>query len=168
MTRDHGWRFLTVGRLVERLVGMSAQLGAFVDAEALNHAAGMEGVLELFDSAITFRARYQRHEDLLALADLLVLDDTNPRALAGVLRRMRTELGKLPGDAALRAALLARLPAAGAGLRLEQLRGADEAQVVQALRDVCDALCRCGEDLADELGDHFFAHALGGEDLQRV
>ena len=54
---------------------------------------------EVIDSAITFRARYQRHEDLLALTDLLVLDSTNPRALAGVLRRLRTELRKLPGEA---------------------------------------------------------------------
>ena len=48
-------------------------------------------LLELFDSLITFRARYQRHEDLLALADMLVLDATNPRAFAGVLRRLRTD-----------------------------------------------------------------------------
>ena len=60
-------------------------------------AAGIELLLELFDSVITFRARYQRHEDLLALTDLLVLDSANPRALAGVLRRLRTELRKLPG-----------------------------------------------------------------------
>ena len=79
MTRDHGWRFLTVGRLLERLIGMSSQLGTFVDTGALRHGAGMELMLELFDSAITFRARYQRHEDLLALTDLLVLDSANPR-----------------------------------------------------------------------------------------
>ena len=65
----------------------------------------------LFDSAITFRARYQRHEDLLALTDLLVLDSSNPRAFAGVLRRLRTELTKLPGSEASHLPLLAQLPA---------------------------------------------------------
>ena len=49
---------------------------------ALDSAAGIDLLLELFDSAITFRARYQRHEDLLALTDLLVLDSSNPRAFA--------------------------------------------------------------------------------------
>jgi uncharacterized alpha-E superfamily protein len=38
----------------------------------------MEMLLELFDSVITFRARYQRHDDLLALTDMLVLDSANP------------------------------------------------------------------------------------------
>jgi uncharacterized alpha-E superfamily protein len=168
MTRDHGWRFMAVGRLLERLVGMSAQLGAFADSQALCHAAGMELMLELFDSAITFRARYQRHEDLLALTDLLVLDSANPRALAGVLRRLRTELRKLPGGDELVAGLLARLPAEGAGLHLDELRGADERQVLRVLAALCTRLRGSGLALADELGHHFFAHAHTGDELQRV
>jgi uncharacterized alpha-E superfamily protein len=128
----------------------------------------MELMLELFDSAITFRARYQRHEDLLALTDLLVLDSANPRALAGVLRRLRTELRKLPGGDAFIATLLARLPAEGAGLQLEDLRGAAEAQILQALGEVCARLLACGKGLADEIGHRFFAHAATGDALQRV
>jgi uncharacterized alpha-E superfamily protein len=126
MTRDHGWRLLTVGRLLERLLGVSALFKAFLESGALHTAAGFELLLDLFDSAITFRARYQHHEDLLALTDLLVLDNTNPRAFAGVLRRLRTELTKLPGGDAHTAQLLARLPAEGTGLTLEALRGADD------------------------------------------
>ena len=168
MTRDHGWRFMTVGRLLERLIGMSTQLGSFVDSGALHQASGMEMLLELFDSAITFRARYQRHEDLLALTDLLVLDSANPRSLAGVLRRLRTELGKLPGGDDFIGALLARLPAAGAGIDLEDLRGADEPQVLHALQRVCEQLRFSGTGLADDLGHRFFAHAATGDELQRV
>ena len=134
----------------------------------MGQSAGMECILELFDSAITFRARYQRHEGLLALADLLVLDSANPRALAGVLRRMRTELRKLPGDAASTEALLGHLPAEGAGVGLEQLRGADELQLQQLLGSVSAALQGSGRALADELGHRFFAHAETGDALQRV
>ena len=73
---------MTVGRLLERLIGLSAQSGRLRGEPARwASAAGMELLLELFDSAITFRARYQRHEDLLALTDLLVLDSANPRSL---------------------------------------------------------------------------------------
>ncbi len=168
MTRDHGWRFMTVGRLLERLVGLSVQLGTFVATDALDQAAGMELVLELFDSAITFRARYQRHEDLLGLTDLLVLDSTNPRALAGVLRRLRTELRKLPGDGDFIAALLQRLPPEGAGLSLDDLRGAGEAQVLRVLGEVCAQLRASGAALADALGHHFFAHARTGDELQHL
>jgi len=168
MTRDHGWRFMTVGRLLERLIGMAAQLGSFVEAGALGQTAGMERMLELFDSAITFRARYQRHEDLLALTDLLVLDSANPRSLAGVLRRLRTELRKLPGGVEFIAALLRRLPSQGAGVQLEDLRSADEARVQRVLGEVCAQLQSGGTALADELGHRFFAHATAGDELQRV
>jgi hypothetical protein len=92
-----------VGRLLERLIGLATRC-RLRRSRALGSAAGIELLLELFDSAITFRARYQRHEDLLALTDLLVLDSANPRAFAGVLRRLRTELGKLPGSADFMAA----------------------------------------------------------------
>jgi uncharacterized circularly permuted ATP-grasp superfamily protein/uncharacterized alpha-E superfamily protein len=168
MTRDHGWRFMTVGRLLERLIGLSTRLGCFVDSGALGQAAGMELMLELFDSAITFRARYQRHEDLLALTDLLVLDSANPRSLAGVLRRLRTELGKLPGGDDFIDTLLQRLPAEGAGVLLEGLRGATEGQVLKALGEVCAQLQASGAALADDLGHRFFAHAATGDELQRV
>ncbi|MDE2081175.1 MAG: circularly permuted type 2 ATP-grasp protein [Burkholderiales bacterium] len=161
MTRDHGWRLLTVGRLVERLIGVAARLQAFVEARALASAAGIDLLLELFDSVITFRARYQRHEDLLALADLLVLDGANPRAFAGVLRRLRTEIGKLPGDDEGRQALLALLPAEGAGLTLESLRDADDAAIAAALLALARSLGAQAATLADRVGERFFTLAQG-------
>jgi uncharacterized alpha-E superfamily protein len=162
MTRDHGWRLLTVGRLLERLVGIAQRLQAFIEARALASAAGVELLLDLFDSAITFRARYQRHEDLLALTDLLVLDGTNPRSFAGVLRRLRTEIGKLPGPPEAIAPLLARLPAAGAGITLDDLRGRDEAAVAAQLRDLAEQLGSAAQALASEVGERYFnvAHDL--------
>jgi uncharacterized circularly permuted ATP-grasp superfamily protein/uncharacterized alpha-E superfamily protein len=168
MTRDHGWRLLTVGRLLERLIGITTRLQVFLDSGALQSAAGVDLLLELFDSAITFRARYQRHEDLLAITDMLVLDDTNPRAFAGVLRRLRTELGKLPGAPESLQPLLARLPAEGTGLRLDDLRGASEAQIAQALQALAARLQTMALDLADEIGHRYFTLAAGQDELQRV
>jgi uncharacterized alpha-E superfamily protein len=161
MTRDHGWRLLTVGRLLERLIGLATGLGAFLQAKALGSAAGTEMLLELFDSVITYRARYQRHEDLLALVDLLVLDSANPRAFAGVLRRLRTELGKLPGDDATRRGLLGMLPAEGAGLTLDSLRGADDATIAGQLQGLSTRLAEAAAALADRVGQHYFTLAHG-------
>ena len=83
MTRDHGWRLLSVGRLIERLAGMATALATLLEAfdERGGSTATTELLLELFDSRITFRARYQRHEDLLALADLLVSGRHQPAGL---------------------------------------------------------------------------------------
>ncbi|MDP3225898.1 MAG: circularly permuted type 2 ATP-grasp protein, partial [Rubrivivax sp.] len=166
MTRDHGWRLLTVGRLLERLHGLTLRMEAFVDAGALGTVNGVELLLELFDSLITFRARYQRHEDLLAVTDLLVLDSANPRAFAGVLRRLRTELTKLPGLAEDLQDLLTLLPAEGAGLTLESLRDVDDSELAQRLNELALGLGDAAAALADRISARYFTLAQGAD--QRV
>jgi uncharacterized circularly permuted ATP-grasp superfamily protein/uncharacterized alpha-E superfamily protein len=166
MTRDHGWRLLTVGRLIERLLGMARVMALLMDGDALDSVAGADLLLELFDSSITFRARYQRHGDLLALVDLLVLDDANPRAFAGILRRLRNELDKLPGmhDGAWRE----HLPAAGAGLEPAALRDAGDAQVRAQVGALAERLHAGGAALSDMLGQRYFAHSEGDVQLLRA
>jgi uncharacterized circularly permuted ATP-grasp superfamily protein/uncharacterized alpha-E superfamily protein len=171
MTRDHGWRLLTVGRLLERLQGMTTRLLAFLGSGepgpalgGLSSVAGVELLLEQFDSLITFRARYQRHEDLLALTEVLVLDSSNPRSLAGVLRRLRTELSKLPGPAHTHQPLLALLPAEGSGLSLQRLRELESepvAATVAELRSLATRLLEAGNTLADRIGERYFTLAHG-------
>jgi uncharacterized circularly permuted ATP-grasp superfamily protein/uncharacterized alpha-E superfamily protein len=166
MTRDHGWRLMTVGRLIERLLGMARVMTRLMDGEALDSAPGAELLLELFDSSITFRARYQRHGDLLALVDLLVLDDGNPRAFAGILRRLRSELEKLPGMQ--REDWREHLPAEGAGLGLADLRDASDEQVRAQVQALAGRLWTAGAALSDALGQRYFAHAAGDLQLLRT
>jgi uncharacterized alpha-E superfamily protein len=92
---------------------------------------------------------------------MLVLDSANPRAFAGVLRRLRTELGKLPGDAESLQRLLAMLPAEGSGMTLESLRGADDAAIAQALRALSASLARRAWALAERVGERYFTLAQG-------
>jgi uncharacterized circularly permuted ATP-grasp superfamily protein/uncharacterized alpha-E superfamily protein len=164
MTRDHGWRLLATGRLIERLIGAAQTLRALLDPASpgavAGGAAGTELLLALFDSQITFRARYQRHDDPLALTELLVLDSTNPRSLAGALRRLRTELSKLPqveGEP-----LAALLPAQGAGLGPEELDDArSDAELAQMLLALAEALAQRAAALSDRLGERYFTPAHG-------
>ena len=81
MTRDLGWHVLSLGRYVERLATMSNILTIFFKHQATQASRGFDALLVLFDSAITFRTRYQRQQELLALLDLLIIDQTNPRAI---------------------------------------------------------------------------------------
>jgi uncharacterized alpha-E superfamily protein len=168
MTRDHGWRLLTVGRLIERLISVATQLRILLDGRALKSEAGVELLLDLFDSTITFRARYQRHHDLLALADLLVLDASNPRAWACVLRRLRAEIRKLPGPEDSLDELLELLPPQGAGVVLEQMRSLSDERIGELLSTLGVELADAGARLSDEIGRRYFAHAEGGDQLQRV
>ncbi|WP_157271744.1 circularly permuted type 2 ATP-grasp protein [Azohydromonas aeria] len=158
MTRDHGWRLMAVGRHVERLVSHATQLGVLLREGALADAEGNALLLELYDSTITFRARYQRHQDLLALVDVLVLDDNNPRAWACILRRLRTELRKLPIAADVADELLAGLPAQGPGLTLYALRGLDDEGLRGRLDALSAQLADAGAQLSDDIGKRFFAH----------
>jgi uncharacterized alpha-E superfamily protein len=169
MTRDHGWRLLSVGRLIERLVGMAATMARLVGAidPRGGSVVATALLLDLFDSGITFRARYQRHEDLLALVDLLVLDDTNPRAFAGTLRRLRTEIAKLPGPEAWRAEMRELLPAQGSGLALEALRGLDGAALRERAASLSERLAAGGALLSDLIGQRYFAHG-SADTMQRV
>jgi uncharacterized circularly permuted ATP-grasp superfamily protein/uncharacterized alpha-E superfamily protein len=100
MTRDDGWRLLSIGRHVERLVFLCNALSSGVEARAVFQDGGFEGMLALFDSTITFHAQYQQSRDLAAMVDLLVLDRDNPRSLAWVTHTLRGRLARLAGEPA--------------------------------------------------------------------
>ena len=156
MTRDVGWRLLTVGRLIERLVGQARMLQVFWRQRALHTPQGFDQLLELFDSAITFRARFQRRLELPALLALLVMDDSNPRALACVVRRLRTELGKLPLRNPQAEDLTRWLPRQGLGVELRQL--CDDKEGEQRVAELLDGLLDLSWRLSDEVGRQFFVH----------
>lgn len=97
MTRDDGWRLLSIGRHVERLTFLAASLARGFETGALHSDGGFEALLALFDSTITFHAQYQQSRDVAALTELLVLDRDNPRSLAWVAHTLRGRLAKLAG-----------------------------------------------------------------------
>ncbi len=98
MTRDDGWRLLSVGRQIERLDFLATALARALDAGVVHEPAGFEALLALFDSTITFHAQYQHSRDVAALLDLLVMSRENPRALGWVSQTLRGRLLKLAGN----------------------------------------------------------------------
>jgi len=96
MTKDLGWRLLAAGRLLERLINQSQITTQFFDSAAVYTGQGFDSLLTLFDSAITYRTRYQRQQDIPALLDLIVLDRTNPRSIETSVAGLREHLSFLP------------------------------------------------------------------------
>jgi len=82
------------------------------------------------------------------------------------LRRLRTELGKLPGPPETLEPLLALLPAQGPGLSLDELRGADDAAITCALQAVSARLLESALALANQVSERYFTLAHGTD--QRV
>jgi uncharacterized circularly permuted ATP-grasp superfamily protein/uncharacterized alpha-E superfamily protein len=79
MTRDPGWRFLSIGRRLERLEWLSTALKYTVCGPP---EVDLTWVLRLADSIITYRARYMARPEWLPVLDLLICDEANPRSIA--------------------------------------------------------------------------------------
>jgi len=99
MTRDDAWRLLSIGRHIERLAFLSSALAAGFEDGAVHEVSGFEAMIALFDSTITFHARYQQRRDVATMVDLLVLDGDNPRSLAWVTQTLRGRIARLAGSA---------------------------------------------------------------------
>jgi len=97
MTRGHGWRFLDVGRRLERATNTTSLVGqALSDGPSDN--AVLEPLLEVADSSMTYRRRYFARPQLSPVLDLLLLDDTNTRAVAFQLAVLSEHIRQLPRD----------------------------------------------------------------------
>ncbi|MDD3934827.1 circularly permuted type 2 ATP-grasp protein [Rhodoferax sp.] len=98
MTRDDGWRLLSIGRHIERLAFLSSALMRGLDTGSLHTDGGFDAMIELFDSALTFHAQFQQSRDMAALVDLLVIDRDNPRSISWIAHTLRGRLARLAGS----------------------------------------------------------------------
>ena len=164
MTRDDGWRFLIIGRRLERLSFLANAVANFLRMPSSRGPGSLEWLLELTDSIITYRSRYSRLPELLPVIDLLVFDDSNPHGiifqasvLARYLDRMARELGEhsesnLPE-------VLARLRAFDLEplehLQFSQCRTCSPCEELAALLKELDA---AATQLSEWLGMRYFTH----------
>ena len=95
MTRDDGWRLLSIGRHIERLDFLANALDSAIQTQCVQNQAGFDAVLALFDSTISFHAQYQQSRTLGALLELLLTHTDNPRALGWVTQTLRGRLARM-------------------------------------------------------------------------
>ena len=97
MTRTQAWRFLDIGRRIER-AAFIAQFVRDTLVEPGTDPVLLEAVLEIADSSLTYRRRYMTHLETHAVADLLLADETNPRSVAFQFAVIDQHLAALPRD----------------------------------------------------------------------
>jgi uncharacterized circularly permuted ATP-grasp superfamily protein/uncharacterized alpha-E superfamily protein len=97
MTRGDGWRFLDIGRRLERSVSTTSLVRSSLGA-GLAHDGMLAPLLEIADSAMTYRRRYFAEPQLPPVLDLLLADATNTRALAFQLMALADHVAQLPRD----------------------------------------------------------------------
>jgi uncharacterized alpha-E superfamily protein len=98
MTRTQGWRFLDLGRRIERAWHTTSLLQATLVALRETEAAVLEAVLEAADSIMTYRSRYLASVQPAPVLDLLLTDETNPRSVGYQLAVVADHVSRLPRD----------------------------------------------------------------------
>jgi uncharacterized alpha-E superfamily protein len=93
MYRSVGWRFLSIGRSLERALTMASALAVFTDAAAPE--GSLDVAVEFGDSSMTHRSRYVVASSRRTVIDLLALDAENPRSILYHLAELRSHAEQL-------------------------------------------------------------------------
>ena len=97
MTRNDGWRFLSIGRHLERLSFVATTLDEVAVEGAAAEPALLDWLLDLSDSLITYRSRHMHAPEWQGVLDLLLFDGQNPRSALFQLAKLDKHVQLLPG-----------------------------------------------------------------------
>jgi uncharacterized alpha-E superfamily protein len=179
MSRGQGWRFLEIGRHLERAVHTVTLLRSVFFAASVRASAVSEALLAVAHSVKTYRRRYRSQVQPGAVLDLLLLDESNPRSVGYQLVQLQELVAALGSDAAPRRSTADRLTLAA----LTQLRLFDVATLTSPPADLSAAPSHDGAavlhallehlaallaQLSDELTRRYFSHADAPHQLVRL
>lgn len=172
MTHGQGWRFLLIGRRLERAQQTLPLLRVMLVDATADAALLLEALLSICDSLMTYRSRYRSQVQAGATLDLLLLDETNPRSLSYQLRHIHDDLHTLPGSDRLfpyktsdkRLALKALTSLRLAEIeRLAVVSNDEPAPLHELLDELADLL----SDLSDAITASYFRHTDRPKQLVR-
>ena len=159
MTRGHAWRFLALGRRIERAINITSNIRAVLATDPAG-ASALAPLLEYSDSTMTYRRRHFAQPELPATLDLLLADISNPRSLAFQCRAIARHFDELPAAHGTRPdpvpfrKIIARLTAADIPALAERARRG-RAKPLDALLTEIVGGCSA---LSGFLGATYFSH----------
>lgn len=158
MTRGLGWRFLDIGRRLERAAHIVDLLSGTIGLRGHDLTTALDLLLTVLDSGMTYRSRYDPTPHLTPVLDLLLCDDTNPRSVAYQSARLTEHVGHL---SSIRQPALTR-PEQRLMVHIDAaLRTADVEALADpgALGTLLDLLRARLWELSETLTREYFAHA---------
>ncbi|MDB4981212.1 MAG: hypothetical protein JWM82_1964, partial [Myxococcales bacterium] len=173
MSRGHGWRFLEMGRRLERALSLAVTIDVTLTAAHPCEPFVLEAILEAADSAITYRRRYLASLHAAPVLDLLLADPTNPRSIVFQLAALLEHVVKLPhmpgrsrdgietGLAQGADTLLSRIEE----MSVQRLAEVDPDQRRPALAERMAELLRELPALSDALTESYLNHAIQARQL---
>jgi uncharacterized alpha-E superfamily protein len=162
LTRNFAWRFLELGRRIERGVQISRLVEKIAGVEEDDAETYLRAWITLSDSNSAYRSRYMTSVQPAPVIDLLILDETNPRALAFQVAHLEAVLAAIPSDIPYRRAEHRKALAL-----LTDLRLADPVHLAETdkdgLRSRLGVFAKRAEadlsEIATLVSNTFFAHA---------
>ncbi len=173
MTRGLGWRFLDMGRRIERALQTLWLIRRTLVDTSSELIPLLEAILEICDSSMTYRYRYRASLQLAPVLDLMLIDDSNPRAVGYQLNALSEHVAVLPvvvGDPVHTAEQQTML-AAQATVRLtdvEALCEPDQTGVRERLESLLVQLEDQLRGLSDEITHHYLTHTGTARQLRMV
>jgi uncharacterized circularly permuted ATP-grasp superfamily protein/uncharacterized alpha-E superfamily protein len=163
MTRGTGWRFLDLGRRLERAhFVLEDAMGGF-GLTPIDWDAAMRIALELCDSTITYRTRYLGQLQPAPVLDLVVLDDSNPRSLMFQLKAIDSHLDALWNVSAVRVPISVEdieqnIAGAVAQFGGDEQSWRHEGLALAMLRDASQEAAEDLDDLSEAITRAYFSH----------
>jgi uncharacterized circularly permuted ATP-grasp superfamily protein/uncharacterized alpha-E superfamily protein len=96
VTRGSGWLFMSLARRLERAIYSVRQLREITTPLTEMDWPLLDYLLEVADSSMTYRTRYYTTLQPIAVLDVLMMDETNPRSLDFQLSHLADLYQKLP------------------------------------------------------------------------
>jgi uncharacterized circularly permuted ATP-grasp superfamily protein/uncharacterized alpha-E superfamily protein len=160
MNRVAGWRFLDMGRRLERGINTCRLTRTFAPETATTD--DLDLLLDLADSQISYRARYLVGLALRPVRDMIMLDPFNPRSVAFQVEYLTSHLSSLPAlqnDGMMEPPLLLLLPLA------TELKTADAAELtVEKMQRFEHVLLR----LSGAIADRFFQQGANAAPMVKL
>jgi uncharacterized circularly permuted ATP-grasp superfamily protein/uncharacterized alpha-E superfamily protein len=95
MTRDQGWRFMSIGRRIERLQFLCVLLQ---QALVMPAESNLDWLLQVSNNLVTYRARYSAQPEWLPVLDLVLMDENNPNAMIFQLKGLVKYLSEISAN----------------------------------------------------------------------
>ena len=169
VTREAAWRFLDMGRRLERALNTALLVEQTLGAVRPDETPMLEALLDAADSAMTYRRRYRATLQVAPVVDLLAADEGNPRSILFQLAALAEHIAALPRDPAL----ARRSPEERIAFEaLSAFRLVDVDVVCAAdgdgrpaLRELCTGLVASMQRLSDALSGSYLAPATVSRSL---
>jgi uncharacterized alpha-E superfamily protein len=166
-TRGYGWRFLEIGRRLERALQISNLLDGALARTALDDDGETESCLEVLlqiaDSSITYRTRHLTDVRVDYVLELLLADEANPRSVAFQLVGLLEQIQHLPGrdtdsNASPEQRLISKALGSVRQAWMADLAKRDDEGKLSALGDLTQHLRATLYDFSDALTARYLSH----------